>query len=171
MRLRSVALSIATIMLLGVTSLSPAHRAPGSLTTIKWNGATGRTEIIHRLHVHDAELAVGTSMDIPDLSVGDIEGRAYIALYVEERFHIKGKKDELPLELVGAELAGNYVLVYQELPGRLPQKILIRDDIMRDAFPAQLNQVNIEDGDSVHSIVFTKKDGWLSYDFRGASMF
>jgi hypothetical protein len=43
--------------------------------------------------------------------------------------------------------------------------MLIRDDILHDAFPAQLNQANIEDGDSVHSLIFTQKDGWLGYNF------
>jgi hypothetical protein len=34
-----------------------------------------------------------------------------------------------------------------------------------EAFPAQLNQVNIKDGDSVNNLVFTKGDGWYSYSF------
>jgi len=156
---------MAAIAVLGISSSSFAHRTPGSLTTIRWNEASGRTEIVHRLHTHDAELGVGSSLDIPDLSVEEIEGRAHIALYVEEHFQIKSNGVEFQLELVGAELSGNYILVYQESPGRLAQNILIRDDILREAFPAQLNQVNIEDGDTVHSLVFTQDDGWLSYEF------
>ena len=148
-----------------MASISLAHRGPGSLTTIKWNSASERTEIVHRLHTHDAELGVGAFFDILDLSVMDVEGRAHIALYVEERFHIKmSSADELQLELIGAEVSGNYILVYQESPVRLTGNIQIRDDILRDAYPAQLNQVNIEDGDSVRSLKFTKDDGWLSYE-------
>ena len=164
--LKTVCLCIIALVLFGVASISLAHRGPGSLTTIKWNDASGQTEIVHRLHTHDAELGVGSTLDIPDLSVMDVEGRAHIALYVEERFHIKTSAgDEFELDLIGAEVAGNYILVYQESSVRLAGNILIRDEILRDAFPAQLNQVNIEDGDSVHSLVFSKDDGWLSYEF------
>ncbi len=155
----------ALLTLLCISSLSTAHRAPGSLTTIKWNISSGRTEIIHRLHTHDAELGVGAAMNIPDLSVEEIEGRAHIALYVEEHFRITGEGVELQLELSGAEISGNHIFVYQEFAGRLSQSILIRDSILQEFYPSQLNQVNIEDGDSVHSLLFTKQDGWLSYDF------
>ena len=166
MRLRITNVIIAALALLGIATVCLAHRAPGCLTSIEWNKLSGQTEIVHRLHTHDAELGVGSALNLPGLSVGDIEGRANIALYVEENFQIRAGENELKLELIGAELSGNYILVYQELPGRLLQNILIRDDILRDAFPAQLNQVNIEDGDSVHSLVFTKKDGWLGYNFQ-----
>ena len=164
-RLRVASTIIAALTLLGVASVCMAHRAPVCLTTIEWNELSGQTEIVHRLHTHDAELGVGSALDIPGLSVSDIEGRAHIALYVEEHFQIRTGENDLKLELIGAELSGNYILVYQELPGRLPQNILIRDDILRDAFPSQLNQVNIKDGSSVHSLVFTKKDDWLGYNF------
>jgi len=165
MGLRAGFFSIVAVMLMGWVSSVMAHRAPGSLTTIKWNEESGRTEVIHRLHTHDAELGVGEFRDIPDLSVEDVEGRAHIALYVEKHFHIKSDEKALPLELVGAELSGNYILVYQEFPDRLPQSILIHDSILRETFPTQMNQVNIEDGDTVHSLVFTTDTGWLNYDF------
>ena len=108
---------------------------------------------------------MGASLGLPGLSVEEIEGRAHIALYVESHFHIKGVDKEIKFELVGAELSGNDILVYQEFPGRLPQSVLIWDDILMEAFPAQLNQVNIEDGESVNNLVFTKDDGWYSYSF------
>jgi len=67
--------------------------------------------------------------------------------------------------LIGAELAGDYVLVYQEHFAKLPAQIRVHDSILRDVYPAQINQVNIEDGDTVHSLVFTADDDWLSYEF------
>ena len=76
MGLPAVCRIMAAIAVLGISSSSFAHRTPGSLTTIRWNEASGRTEIVHRLHTHDAELGVGSSLDIPDLSVEKIEGRA-----------------------------------------------------------------------------------------------
>ena len=165
MELRGAFFSIVAVVLMGLVTSVMAHRAPGSISTIKWNEVSARTEIIHRLHTHDAEIGVGTSLDMNDLSVEDAEGRAHIAIYVEEHFHIKTGEEEFQLELIGAELSGNYILIYQEFPGRLPQNILIHDSILRDTFPTQTNQVNIKDGDKVHSLIFTKNDSWLSYEF------
>jgi len=153
------------VLLLGIAVSAAAHREPGSLTTIKWNVSSGRTEIVHRLHSHDAELGVGQILDIADLSVLDLEGQAIIALYVEARFRIAADEEDIELDLIGAELAGDYVLVYQEHSAELPAQIRVYDSILQDVYPAQINQVNIEDGDIVHSLVFTAGDDWLSYGF------
>ena len=151
---------------LGIACAAIAHREPGSLTTIEWNELADKTEIIHRLHSHDAELGVGAVLNRPNLSALDLEGRAYIALYVEERFQIAGSDGELALDLIGAELAGDHVLIYQERDGRLPDKISVRDSILRDAYPAQINLVNIEDGDATHSLTFADDDEWKVYEFQ-----
>ena len=151
--------------MLSLVSGAQAHRAPGSLTTIEWNASTGRTEVVHRLHSHDAELGVGTVLDIPDLSVLSIEGRAQIALYVEERFAIERADGRLPLDLVGAEVAADYLLVYQESPEQLSGSIRVQNGVLRDVFPAQINQVNIEDGAIVRTLAFSGDDGWQRFDF------
>ncbi len=156
--------AIVAVAVLAVALTASAHREPGSLTSITWNEASGKTEIVHRLHSHDAELGVGAILDRPDLSALDLAGRAYIALYVEERFHMAGDDGELELSLIGAELEGDHVLIYQEYAGRLPQNLRIRDDILRDAYPAQINQVNIKDRDATHSLVFADDDKWQSYE-------
>jgi len=161
--------SSALLLLALLAVPTAAHRAPGSLSTIDWNEATGRTEIIHRLHSHDAELGVGEVLRLPQLSVQTIEGRAHIALYAEERFVIEAGSGPLPLELVGAELAGDYVLVYQEWPGRLPARIRLRDDLLRDVFAEQVNQVNVDDGGSVRTLVFAGDTDWLDFEFGAAA--
>jgi len=158
--------AVVAVAVLGIVLAASAHREPGSLTTIEWNEASGKTEIVHQLHSHDAELGIGAVLDRPDLSALDLAGRAYIALYVEERFHIAGGDGELPLSLIGAELVGDHVLIYQEYAGRLPRNLRIRDDILRDAYPAQINQVNIEDGGATHSLMFAEDDEWHSYELQ-----
>ena len=157
--------SLVGVLLFGIALSTAAHREPGSLTTITWNTSSGKTEIVHRLHSHDAELGVGQVLGRADLSVLELEGRANIALYVEARFRIAAGEMDIRLDLVGAELAGDYVLVYQEHSAELPAQIRVHDSILQDAYPAQINQVNIEDDDTVHSLVFTKDDDWLSYKF------
>ena len=163
---RRVVIAAVAIAALGLALTASAHREPGSLTSIEWNEASGKTEIVHRLHSHDAELGIGAALDRPDLSALDLAGRAYIALYVEERFHIAGDDGELPLTLIGAELEGDHVLIYQEYAGQLPRNLRIRDDILRDAYPAQVNQVNIEDGNTTHSLLFADDDEWHSYELQ-----
>lgn len=143
-----------------------AHREPGSLTTIKWNQASEITEITHRLHSHDAELGIGDTLGLPGLSALDLAGRAHIALYVEENFHIAGFDGDIELTLIGAELVGDHVLVYQEHRGRLPAQIRIQDGILRDVYPEQVNLVNIEDRDTTRSLTFADDDTWHVYHFQ-----
>lgn len=144
------------------------HRARSCLTTVTWNATTGNTEIVHRLHTHDAELGIGEITGRTDLSVLDLEGRALMALYVEERFAIADADGPLPLDLVGAEVTGDYLLVYQERPGRLSGTIRVRSDILKDVYPQQLNLVNIADGDTVRTLSFDAETHWVAYEFGRA---
>jgi hypothetical protein len=70
------------------------------------------------------------------------------------------------LRIINTELAGKFLFVYQELSQQLHGEIKVRNDILRDAFPAQLNQVNINDGGSVFTLTFTANEGWLNYEFQ-----
>jgi hypothetical protein len=152
-------------LLLAVAPAS-AHRMPGSLSTIKANPVTGVIEIIHRLHNHDAELGLATLLGDRTFTLETLVGRAQLALYVEDRFTVAGVEDgsqgePLALELVGAELDGEFVLVYQEFHGELPATVAVRDDILRDVFPDQVNHVNIAVGGEVRSLTFSEDDKWL----------
>lgn len=163
-----LSLFVAAVVTL-TAAVATAHRAPGSLTTIEWNDRAGATEIVHRLHSHDAELGVGELLGIDSLSALDLEDRARIALYVEERFEIRHAGEALPLSLVGAELFSDHLLVYQEYSGELSGTIEIRDDILRDVFPAQVNQVNIEHAGVVRTLMFANDDAWHSFEFRNSA--
>ena len=152
--------------MLCIAALSYADRQPGSLSTIKANHETGNIEIIHRLHNHDAELGIIAAQRDKTLTLDKLVGRATLALYVEERFIVAALKDDgigapLDLELIGAELDGEFVLIYQEFRGKLPPGIAVRNDILRDVFPEQVNHVNIATGGEVHSLTFQGDDEWL----------
>ena len=150
-----------------VTAFAFAHRMPGSLSTIKTNAETGIIEIIHRLHIHDAELGMVVLTGERDLTLDQLDGRARLALYVEEQFSIAPVIDgeigsRLPLELIGAELDGEFVLVYQQYDGTLPADIAISDTILSDVFPGQINHVNVATGDEIRSLTFGEDAGWLT---------
>jgi hypothetical protein len=153
----------AAILCIAVASL--ADRRQGSLSTIKRNTSSGNIEIIHRLHSHDAELGVIAALGDRTLTLDKLIGRAQLALYVEERFIIATLSEDgvgapLDLELIGAEVDGEFVLVYQEFADELPEKFAIRDDILRDIFPQQVNHVNIAIGGEVRSLIFRADDDW-----------
>ena len=150
-----------------VAAFALAHRMPGSLSTIKTNAETGIIEIIHRLHIHDAELGMVVLTGERDLTLDQLDGRARLALYVEEQFSIAPVVDgeigsRLPLELIGAELDGDFVLVYQQYDGTLPADIAISDTILSDVFPGQVNHVNVATGDEIRSLIFSEDAGWLT---------
>jgi len=148
-----------------IAALAFAHSMPGSISTVKRSASGDSIEIIHRLHTHDAELGIAASLGKRNISLDTLADRAHLALYVEERFRIAEYSDSiignrLALELVGAELDGEFVLVYQEFEGDLPAGLAIRDDILRDVFPAQVNHVNVAVGGAVRSVTFSGDDQW-----------
>jgi hypothetical protein len=152
-------------MLLCLVAPAHADRQPGSLSTIKTSPASGNIEIIHRLHNHDAELGVITVHGDRSQTLDKLEGRARLALYVEARFIIAEAIDDaigapLTLELIGAELDGEFILVYQEYSGKLPSRIAVQDGILRDVFPEQINQVNISIAGHIRSLTFKGDDKW-----------
>lgn len=144
-----------------------ADRQPGSLSTVKLSASSQNIEIIHRLHNHDAELGVIVAMNDRSLSIDQLVGRAQLALYVEERFTIAAVDDAkigapLNLKLIGAEVDGEFILVYQEYTGTLPKRVAVKNDILRDVFPEQVNHVNIALNGKVRSLTFKDDDRWLS---------
>ena len=156
---------IVTTAALCVAALVFAHRMPGSISTVKRSASGDTIEIIHRLHTHDAELGVAATLGKRNVSLETLVDRAQLALYVEERFVIAAYADgqigsRLPLELIGAELDGEFVLVYQEFAGELPTDLAIRDDILRDVFPGQVNHVNVAVSGEVRSVTFSGEDEW-----------
>ena len=165
-RWRRTTTSGIVIAVLALAASAAAHRMPGSLSTIKLNPSTGMTEIIHRLHNHDAEFGVIYAMNDRNISLDTLIGRAHLSLYVEERFLLAAVEDgvvgePLEIDLIGAELDGEFVLVYQEFKGELPATIALRNDILRDALPEQVNHVNIAVRGDVRTLRFEDDDEWL----------
>jgi hypothetical protein len=156
---------IAATLALFVAVVADAHRMPGSISTVKRSASGESIEIIHRLHAHDAELGLATVQSDSRFSLETLVSRAQLALYVEERFTLAGYADgkpgdKLALELLGAELDGEFVLVYQEYAGELPAALAMRNDILRDVFPEQINHINVASGGEVHSVTFSGDDEW-----------
>lgn len=137
-----------------------AHRLPATITEVRWNDASSSLEIIHQLHVHDAELGLARLLQQPDISLQDLEAQARLAIHVEENFSLKTHQGEvLKLEIIGAEADGDYAIVYQQVMlDQQPMALRVYSNILSDVVPGQENQVNIELFDIVQSLVFRAKD-------------
>lgn len=139
-----------------------AHREPETLTTIEFNANTDRTEIIHRIHIHDAEYALSKIAEDSELSFDSLEGQARFALYVEESFTLSDSTSNQPysLELIGARLEGNDILVFQEFETALPPSFKANVDILRAYFPAQTNTLIVTHDSTSRTWIFSGDDEW-----------
>lgn len=144
--------------------LAEAHRQPVGLTAVTFNAETGTTEIVHRFHRHDAELGLVQLLRKPDVLLIDLESQARFALYVAENFAIAPAigAEPLALELIGAELEGDEIIIYQEYAGKLPDGIAIRDAVLQDVYADQVNHVNLHGSAGMKTLTFTVDDGWKS---------
>lgn len=157
-------LALAGAGLAALTTPAQAHRAKSALTLVRWNRPAGMLEVEHGLHAHDAEIALNQigKLATPDLS--QLSDRAQLALYVEARFALSPPGGVgLPLKLLGAELDGENVRVYQEVGlAVLPDRLSVRNRILRDVFPVQINQVNFDlygDPGRIRTLTFLGGDG------------
>lgn len=155
--------TVCHVLLLCLPLVALAHRVPESLTTVRENPTTGNIEIVHRLHAHDAEIALSKALRQPRISVGELEAQAELALYVEQRFQLADAATQAPigLTLLGAILDGDYILVLQETAVRsMPPTLTVRNDVLRDAFPDQVNRVNLFLGGRLQTLIFLGEDEW-----------
>jgi len=158
-------ISVFVFLLLFSATPAQAHRQPEALTTIKFNSNTGKIEIIHRLHAHDLAQALPKIQGDDHQTLEALKTRALVSLHVEEHFQIIDQKTRQPIQLslVGAELEGEHLYVYQEFDGELPSMLALRHDVLRALFPAQVNTINLTIGSDLHTLVFSGKDKWKTF--------
>jgi hypothetical protein len=152
-------LALAVVLLACIASAAQAHLQHTSWTSITWNQRTGNLEITHRLHAQHAQSYLVDHVGAA-ASIEDLRGRAQIALYVSERFHIVATPESsAQVDLLGAELDDRYLLVYQELSlSGPPTGLDVRADMFTDQFSDQVNRVNIDINGTRQTLQFTKGD-------------
>ena len=101
--------------------------------------------------------------NLPLLSIDNTEGMARIALYVENNFTILNDSGPLDLKLIGAELVGNYIFIYQEWLEPLEPNVYIKNEILREIYPLKVNQVNLINGEKIRTLTFTENETLLPY--------
>ena len=168
--LKFVSISLLLLSVVTTGQLS-AHQKKESITRIIFNQRNANIEIMHRFSLHDAEHSAkqlfGKTMDI----LGDTFAQKHFADYVNDSFTIKRLSGEtLPLTLVGFEIEGRHLWIYQETPMQDAIKGLsITHGALRDIWPEQVNLVNIERNKKVRSLVFKGAVGELQVVFGDGS--
>ncbi len=151
-------------LLIVFSNPSYAHQQKTAVTRLLFNPNTGSLEIIHRLFLHDAEHAAsvvfGTKQDI----IESADSRALFGSYVVNRFAVaiddSASLQELTPLYLGEEIDGQYLWVYQEVPGFAARhigkalKLRIINSVLRDVWPDQSNLLNVERGGNIESITF-----------------
>ncbi|MEL7312560.1 MAG: DUF6702 family protein [Pseudomonadota bacterium] len=156
MRLRHL---LTAVLLVSLCANVAAHRQSGVVSTLRYS-TNGELEITHRIHAHDA-LAL-----LPDSeSLESVEGRAHVALHVENRFGLRTGADQPPLALsiLGVEVDGNDVYVYQVAPlSDVPVELLANNSMLDDTAAAPAHVVNVEIQQRMVGNTLASADRWQS---------
>lgn len=158
-----LALGALTASLLGL-GLDPAwaHRLAFSLSSVEWNAEDQSLEVIHRFHTHHAIDAVARAFETGAAAFDTLESQARLGVYVADRFALRAADGApIPLEMVGVEVNGDFVFVFQEAPmAAEPATLTARSTILHEMFTDQRNQVNITLGGAAHTLNFRPGDGF-----------
>ena len=146
-----------------------AHQQKAALTEVLLNARSGKLEVAHQFLLHDAEHAVRVELGIDGDLYADPETQAAFAKYVADRFSLAvADAGPLSLSLLGTEIEGGYLWIYQEAP--LPtgmQTLTVKNNALRDVWSEQTNRVNIKRGTDIRTLVFTGNVGEQSIEFSG----
>ncbi|WP_374763334.1 DUF6702 family protein [Yunchengibacter salinarum] len=152
--------------LLATAAPARAHRSQTAFTVMQWSPDSGTWQIMHEVHLHDAQEVLDRIDGDRDLLVAEVEGRARLLLHVADRFKLARDGQALSLTPIGGEIMGDHLVLYQETdrldgPGT---RMSVQNDIFRDVFPDQVNQVNIERGTGVKTLRFVRAGNRQSTD-------
>mgnify|MGYP006272368483 FL=1 len=157
---RLAAATLAGVLLAGAAGAF-AHQLKAALTTVRANPRTELVEVVHRFYVHDAEHAVRRLGGLRGDLFADRTLQTAFARYVAHRFTLADETGEaLPLELVGTELEGDFLWVYQEMPAATLERVAaVRQEALQELWPEQVNQVNLERDGRVRTLLLRRGDG------------
>lgn len=150
---------IAAIFMLALAGPAVAHQQKAAITTVEHNSRSGMIEVVHTIPLHDAEHALRHQGRKGADLLGDIESRRAFARYAAQRFTISSGGESLALTLLGTEVVGNSLLVYQEGPSPgVGAELTIRSQVLTDIWLRQTNSVNVGRGTSPETLLFRGGD-------------
>jgi hypothetical protein len=146
-------------LLCGFTLSSVAHRYFFGLTDLSVNPRTNNIEVIHQLTAHDIDNAIAEQLQI-HFSPEHPKYEKFIQNYVESHFKLIDKSNdkahEIKLNWIGLEIAKGNVYIYQEANfENFLNGIVVKNDLLVDTYPKQINTVNYKDGTIAGSLTFS----------------
>jgi len=171
-------LFLVLIVTAGLISPAAAHRLPTTETTIEplEDGTLG---ITHRFHTHDVIRILLADPDIGQPDPTDLEHQARFALYVAEHFEIAlpddaTQRQPVEADILGAEMAGDYFFVYQELT--LPADVdtlWFRSTLLIELGEKWMSHLNVQtgsgsiddDGETIRSASFSGRSKWERIEY------
>ena len=123
-----------------------AHRSHVSLTRLTPNLRASTWELVHYLHYHDCNELLLALLPQRRLELDTDEAKARLALYLEQHFTLSAPGAKLlTVQTVGAEVVGDSLAVYRELP--LPGvkgEYSVATTMLCELFADQVNNVSLE---------------------------
>lgn len=147
-----------------LTKVSLAHQQREAYTTVVLNNKNATVEVMHRVLLHDAEhifphlvdyKKLGLSLDL----LSDKRSQRVLADYIKSSFALAdGDQKPLPLNLVGFEVEGKFLWVYQESSSLINDALFVKYSAMQEFWSDHINHINVESGREVQSIRLEKSD-------------
>ena len=149
---------ICLALLLCLSTAAGAHRFHFGMTDISYNERSGSTEIVHTYTAHDIE-ALLLNLYGRQFDLSEPDDQAVLRQYIERQFWL-GARDatRLPAKWIGMTVDANSVVIYQEIEHTpLTRATTIRQGVLIDFLPEQVNTVNLNTGGAVRSLTFSRK--------------
>ena len=135
-----------------------AHNFHAGIADVSYNERTGSTEIVHTYMAHDVD-ALLTNMYQRQFDLSTPEDQDVLRKYVEQQFSLQDRDHhKLPLRWVGMTVDAQSVVIYQEASQTpLSKAASIRNEVLTDFLPDEVNTVNINEAGGVHTLTFDGK--------------
>ncbi|HBF49677.1 MAG TPA: hypothetical protein DDX04_04095 [Massilia sp.] len=146
---------LACALLLCASTLASAHRFHAGIADVSFNARTGSTEIVHTYMAHDID-ALLANLYGRQFDLTEPDDQEVLRKYVEARFQVLGPdKSRLRVRWVGMTADAERVTVYQEIEQTPLWKAgFIRNKVLVDFLPDQVNTVNLNEGNAVRTLTF-----------------
>ena len=132
-----------------------AHDAARVETEVKLS-QSGNLDVTHVLQLSAAQRLLFKAGVIEKNDMTGLRSRAQAALYSSERFELKADGDTIPLDILGAEVAGGHLYIYQTgTLEALPETWSAKNLILRDLSPRFDNVINVPTKDGIRTLVFS----------------
>lgn len=132
-----------------------AHEAARVETEVKLS-AQGIVNVTHVLQLSAAQRLLYKADEIDQNDMTGLRSRAQAALYASERFELFADDKLIPLNILGAEVHGGHLYIYQT--GSLsstPAKWSAKNSILRDLSPRFDNLINVPTANGIRTITFS----------------